>query len=225
MTAVLVVGAAMPVVRAAAADFALTAADSAAVARPDSLHTIVVKDSLGIPGTLEGQTTEQTPEEMKAMLQQMGASEVAGGTEWERKKNPKVAMLCSALLPGLGQTYNGRRLKVGLMVGFTTFYFGSAWNNWKRYEASNARLETLPPGSSAYKQADADAAFWKEEARTYLWWSGAVWVIGLLDSWIDAQLYDVREYTPPARVETSGLPSLGSPGSYVTIGFDLKFAK
>ena len=27
-------------------------------------------------------------------------------------------MLCHTLLPGLGQVYNGRRLKVGLMVGF-----------------------------------------------------------------------------------------------------------
>lgn len=225
MTAVLVAGAAMPVARAATADLALASADSAGVAPPDSLHTIVVKDSLGIPGTLKGQTTEQTPEEVKAMLQRMGESEVAGGTEWERKKNPKVAMLCSALLPGLGQTYNGRRLKVGLMVGFSYYYLSRTWLNWRSYEASIARRDTLTPGSSAYKQENARADFWKEEARTYLWWSGAVWLIGILDSWIDAQLYDVREYTPPARAETSGLPSSDAPGSYVTIGFDLKFMK
>ncbi len=223
VTAVLIAGAAMPVVRAAAGP-ARAAADSAAAA-PDSLHTIVVKDSLGIPGTLTGQTTAETPEEVKAMLERMGSSEVAGTTEWERKKNPKVAMLCSALLPGLGQTYNGRRLKVGLMVGFSYYYFSRTWLNWRSYEASIARRDTLPPGSSAYKQENQRADFWKEEARTYLWWSGAVWVVGLLDSWIDAQLYDVREYTPPAQPETSGLPSSGGPGSYVTIGFNLKFVK
>jgi len=158
---------------------------------------------------------------VKEMLRRMGSSEVAGRTEWERKKNPQVAMLCSALLPGLGQTYNGRRLKVGVMLGFTTFYVGSAWNNWKRYEASIARRDMLTPGSTAFVNENARADFWKEEARTYLWWSGAVWLIGILDSWIDAHLYDVREYTPPARPETSGLSSTGVPESYLTVGFTL----
>lgn len=222
VTAVLVAGALASPARDANA--APAGADSTAT-QPDSLRAIVVTDSLGIPGTLTGQTTEQSPEEVKAMLTRMGSSEVAGRTEWERKKNPKVAMLCSALLPGLGQTYNGRRLKVGVMVGFTSYYFGNAFLNWKHYEASNARLGTLDPASSAYKQEKQRADFWKEEARTYLWWSGAVWLIGLLDSWIDAQLYDVREYTPPAQPETSGLSAPGGPGSYVTVGFDLRFLK
>jgi hypothetical protein len=230
--AVLVAGAgpSTRVARAAQAPSDSVAADSAAAAvpvpaAPDSLRAIVVDDSLGIPGTLKGQTPAHDPAEVKAMLRRMGSSEVEGRTQWERKKNPKVAMLCSALLPGLGQTYNGRRLKVGLMVGFTSFYFGGAWNNYKRYEASIQRRDTLQPGTVAYANENARAEFWKEEARTYVWWSGAVWLIGILDSWIDAHLYDVREYTPPARPETSGLPSSGAPTSYVTIGFDLYFAK
>jgi hypothetical protein len=157
------------------------------------------------------------------MLERMGSSEVEGRTQWERKKNPKVAMLCSALLPGLGQTYNGRRLKVGIMVGFMTYYTANSWLNWRRYEASIARRDTLDPGSPAFQYESQRADFWKEEARTYLWWSGATWVIGILDSWIDAHLYDVREYTPPARPETSALSPSGSPVSYVTLEFGIDF--
>jgi hypothetical protein len=210
----------VPVARAQAGS-----ADSVVTAPPDSLRPVVVQDSLGIPGTLKGETVPpQDPEEMKRVLERMGSSEVEGSTEWERKKNPRVAMLCSALLPGLGQTYNGRRLKVGLMVGFTTFYVGSTWINWKRYQASIARRDTLEPGTTAYVNENQRAEFWKEEARTYLWWSGACWLIGILDSWIDAHLYDVLEYTPPAR-QALGLPESGVPVSYVTLEFGLDFSK
>ena len=112
-------------------------ADSVTIAAPDtsrtppsdSLHTITVKDSLGIPGTLHGQTVEPDPAAIKGTLQRMGSNEIEGRTQWERKKNPKVAMLCSTLLPGLGQTYNGRRLKVGLMVGFASYYYFNGWLN------------------------------------------------------------------------------------------------
>jgi Family of unknown function (DUF5683) len=217
---------AMPVVRVATAGtdtVTVSGADSTAATAPDSVRTLVVTDSLGVPGTLKGQAPAQDPVQVKEMLERMGSSEVAGRTEWERKKNPRVAMLCSALLPGLGQTYNGRRLKVGLMVGFTSFYFGNTFLNWKRYEASIARRDTLDPDSPAYQNENARADFWKEEARTYLWWSGAVWLIGILDSWIDAHLYDVREYTPPVRPETSGLSLGTSPTSYVTFQFDVEF--
>ncbi len=192
--------------------------DSAAA---DSLRAVVVDDSLGIPGTLKGQTTKESPEQMKETLRRMGSSEVEGSTEWERKKNPKVAMLCSALLPGLGQTYNGRRLKVGLMVGFSYYYFSRTWLNWKNYEASLVRRDAAAPGSITFLRENDNAEFYKEEARTFMWWSGAVWLIGILDSWIDAHIYDVREYTPPERPEVSGLTPTIAPARYVTIGFDL----
>jgi hypothetical protein len=38
--------------------------------------------------------------------------------------------------------------------------------------------------------------FHKEQTRDYAWWSGAVWIIGVLDAYIDAHLYDVRAYRP-----------------------------
>jgi hypothetical protein len=49
-----------------------------------------------------------------------------------------------------------------------------------------------------------------------------VWLIGILDSWIDAHLYDVREYTPPERAAVSALPASGESVSYLTVGFTLE---
>lgn len=207
--------------QAAATDTTAVRADTTAAAPVDSLRSITVTDSLGIPGTLKGKS-DYDPVEMKEILGRMGSSEVEGRTTWERKKNPRTAMICSMLLPGLGQTYNGRRLKVGLMVGFTSFYAGRMILNWKNYEAYTVERDQYTPGSFNYRQADQLAAFYKEEARTYMWWTGAVWLIGILDSWIDAHLYDVREYTPPPPPD-AGVPHTGGEVSYLTLGFGLSF--
>jgi hypothetical protein len=47
-------------------------------------------------------------------------------------------------------------------------------------------------------------------------------LLGLLDSWIDAHLYDVREYTPPPPPENN-VPATGDEVSYLTLGFKLSF--
>jgi hypothetical protein len=199
-------------------------ADSGAEVAPDSLRSVTIVDSLGVPGTLQG-VAAPDPARVKATLSRMGSSEIEGRTQWERKKNPKVAMLCSALLPGLGQTYNGRRLKVGVMVGFASYYMGNMWLNYRRYEMHLARRDAAPPGSGAFDFENDLADFYKEEARTYLWWSGAVWLLGLLDSWIDAHLYDVRSYTPPAPPESATPRAVNERTSYLTVGFGLEFSK
>lgn len=199
-------------------DSTAAGADSTAAAMADSLRAVAVTDSLGIPGTLKGQTLYD-PLEMKQTLMRMGSSEVAGRTTWERKKNPRTALICSMVLPGLGQTYNGRRLKVGLMVGFMSYYVGNMILSWHTYQEYDLQQSALVPGSLPYRQAGQLADFYKEEARTYLWWSGACWLIGLLDSWIDAHLYDVRAYTPPPPPESGAPRSGGGEVSYLTLGF------
>jgi hypothetical protein len=202
--------------------------DSAGVVVPDSTHTITVpRDSLGaaagVPGTLKG--TVINSDSTKAVLQRMSSSKAEGRTKWEQEKNPKIAMLCHTLLPGLGQVYNGRRLKVGLMVGFASYYYGNAWLNYKQWHLAESRRDLHEPGSTQYRTQDELAKFYEEEARTFLWWSGAVWLIGLLDSWIDAHLYDVRTYTPPAPPESQTPHASTVQTNYLTIGFTLERAK
>jgi hypothetical protein len=213
-------GPAMSRAQAVETDSTAAPADTLTTAPADSLRSITVTDSLGIPGTLKGQS-DYDPLKMKQTLGRMGSSEVVGRTTWERKKNPRTAIICSMLLPGLGQTYNGRRLKVGLMVGFTSFYAGRMILNWHSYQAYALERDQYTPGSFKYRQADQYAGFYKEEARTYMWWTGAVWLIGLLDSWIDAHLYDVREYTPPPP--KTEVPRTEDSVSYLTVGFGLSF--
>lgn len=207
----------------APADTTVAPADSARVAVPDTIRTIIIEDSLGVPGTLKGTTAD--PAETKAMLTRMGSKEIEGRTPWERKKNPKVAMLCHTLIPGLGQVYNGRRLKVAVMTGFATYYYGTTWLNYKKWKAAEVRRDQFAPGTEEYQFENQLAGFYKEEARTYLWWSGAVWLLGLIDSWIDAHLYDVRSYTPPAPAEGSTPRAVNERTNYLTMGFTLEWSK
>jgi hypothetical protein len=215
---------AAPVARAqlAAPDTTVAPIDTVRIAPPDTLRNITVHDSLGVRGTIKGQTD---PAKTKAILQQMGSNEVVGRTQWERRKNPKVAMLCHTLLPGLGQTYNGRRLKVGLMAGVASYYYGTTWLSYKKWKAAEFQREQFDPGSADYVRLNNVADFYKEEARTFLWWSGAVWLIGLVDSWIDAHLYDVRSYTPPSPPDSVTPTSMNERTNYLTLGFTLERSK
>ena len=47
----------------------------------------------------------------------------------------------------------------------------------------------------------------------------------MLDSWIDAHLYDVRSYTPPPPPEDAVPRAVNEHVSYLTLGFDLEFSK
>jgi len=185
-----------------------------------------VADSTNSGGT--GRTSVEDQEEIKESLTHIGRSEVPGQREWERKKVPKLAMLSSALLPGLGQVYNGRRLKVGVLVGFMSFYTGNVIINWQKHKYHEAQRDLLPEGTSAWNQQDLLSSFHEERAIDFMWWAGATWLIGILDAWIDAHLYDVRAYTPestdtgePATGASVGLRTDGKGSRYLmlSIGF------
>jgi hypothetical protein len=143
-----------------APDTTATAEPPVSEAVPDSIHAVTVTDSLGIPGTLKGQT-DYDPVKMKEILKRMGSSEVEGRTTWERKKNPRTAMLCSALLPGLGQTYNGRRLKVGVMVGVASYYMGNMVLNWHSTRRTTSSTSSRFRGRRSF----ALPASWRSSTR------------------------------------------------------------
>ncbi len=143
-----------------------------------------------------GERKEIRRREIKGEMARVGREEVPGLRRWEREKSPKVAMVSSMLLPGLGQLYNGRRLKTMIAVGVFSYYLGTAWFEEKKAQEYLVTRDMLPPNTIVWKNQDILYQFHKENAVTYLWWSGAAWLITVLDAYVDAHLYDVRAVTP-----------------------------
>ena len=157
---------------------------------------------------------------MKAALGRMSNEEVEGEYDWQRRKNPKVAMYSSMLLPGLGQLYNGRRIKVAVAAGAFSYYFGNIILNKRKAEFFEAQRNQFATGSDDWNDLNRFVDFYKEEARTFVWWSGLVWLLALVDSWIDAHLYDIRAYTPPALDSPSSAGFPNDKIEYLSLEFE-----
>ena len=170
-------------------------------------------DSVRTPAREPAGAAEQ--EQLKQTLTAIGRREVPGDREWERRKIPRVAMLSSAILPGLGQVYNGRRIKVAVMVGFMSFYTGNIILNWRQHKLHEAQRDLHEEGTSAWEHEDGLSEFFEERAIDFVWWAGGTWLIGVLDAWIDAHLYDIRAYSPESQE-----PVEGAAGARLGIGAD-----
>jgi hypothetical protein len=138
----------------------------------------------------------RTATELKEAMAIAGSVELSGLHQWERQKSAKVAVISSMVLPGLGQAYNGRQWKAAIFLGLFTFYAGNAWVEHQTSEHFLTARDTFPPGSFLWNAADEFYQFHKANATDYLWWSGAVWFIGMLDAFVDAHLFDIRAVDP-----------------------------
>ncbi len=117
------------------------------------------------------------------------------------------------VLPGLGQLYNGRRLKVVLAAGGFGYLITRAWLENKQAQEYLAVRDESDPGSIDYQNADILYNFHKDNSITFVWWSGAVWLIQVLDAFVDAHLYDVRAVTPTVMRGTDNT-------QYLALSFD-----
>ncbi|MDH3217023.1 MAG: DUF5683 domain-containing protein [Candidatus Krumholzibacteria bacterium] len=148
------------------------------------------------PAQVDTAPSVQSARELKSTMRRVGAEEVSALRRWQRTKSPRVAIFSNMLLPGLGQLYNGRRWKTAVMVGFATYYGGSAWVEHRKSEARRVKRDRLTSGSLEWQQQNLFYEFHKENSIDFVWWSGAVWLIGVLDAFVDAHLYDVRSVDP-----------------------------
>lgn len=146
--------------------------------------------------TLRLDKEEKRREAIKSEMARVAGPEVPAEKEWERQKSPTVAMVSSMVLPGLGQLYNGRRIKTAIAAGTFTYYLGKAWLEQKKSQEHLRARDALPDSTTAWANEDIYYEFYKESAIDYVWWSGAVWLITVLDAFVDAHLYDVRAVTP-----------------------------
>lgn len=91
----------------------------------------------------------------------IGISQEEGYIDSSKVRNPKLAWKL-ALIPGLGQLYNGKYLKA---VGFSAggYIAASRFNQYRKNNSIELR-------------------------NTYSWWIIGLYVFSMLDAYVDAQL-------------------------------------
>jgi hypothetical protein len=163
-------------------------------------------------------------EQIKELLARETGEPDIEGTTWKRRKNPRTAMLCALLFPGLGQIYNERALKAAIAFGVETFYLMNVLHNYRTaddwLEKRDGYEQYIPcsPGSEELCQnpdwSNANAWYeeYKERTIDWIWWTSGVLLIVMLDAYVDAHLHDMR-----FRVETAR--TAGGSGLAVVVDF------
>jgi hypothetical protein len=148
--------------------------------------------------TLTEETLEPvwTKEELKDALERQSRGIAEDGKTWKNTKNPRMAMLCALLVPGLGQIYNERPLKALIAFGAETFYLSGIVLN-KRYAERRRNIRDRydyenPAEREQWLYHDTWAIEYDERAQDWMWWSAGIIAIVVLDAYVDAHLHDMR---------------------------------
>lgn len=113
------------------------------------------------------------------------------------KKSPWLAVLFSAAMPGAGQFYNQSYWKVPIFVGLTAYLGYEYFDNNKTYrnyrDQYAASQNIYPPYGDLSLQSLRE--FYRNQRDDFLWYFIIVYVVNLVDAYIDAHLFDfnVRE--------------------------------
>ncbi len=103
-------------------------------------------------------------------------------------KNPKKAFYYS-LVPGLGQAYNEKWLKSLIIISLELVSYKSWRNNIYIY--SNYEQKDYPLKKHRYL----------EKRNKYAWWLGIIYVYGMIDSIVDAHLYEFNKLMEESIIE------------------------
>lgn len=147
------------------------------------------------------------------------------------------AALYSAILPGLGQAYNGKYWKIPIVYAAigTSGYFIYYWYDYydelraaylARTDANPATIDEL----YAFIPSDDILLQYVEQSKQYLDLmvviTAGVYALNIIDAIVDAHLYafdisdDLSMQVSPAYLPAHGMQSMGSGG----VGLQLKFS-
>lgn len=101
-------------------------------------------------------------------------------------------MLLSAVLPGAGQFYNESYWKIPVILGLGS-YWGYEWvqmnNELITYKSkySESLVKFPPSGNDKYKNL---RDFYRSERDKFAWYLGILYVLNIVDAYVDASLFD-----------------------------------
>ena len=117
--------------------------------------------------------------------------------KFSMKKSPWLAVLFSAVVPGLGQVYNQSYWKVPLILGLTGYLGYQFYDNYKKYKDYSNQYAASQTPEKPYGDLNLQELreFYRNQRDDFVWYFTIVYVVNLVDAYIDAHLFDfdVRE--------------------------------
>ncbi len=145
------------------------------------------------PATQDSLAEQQTDTLRAAPAIPLGvtATRVDTVRKYHPTKSAGLAMLFSAVVPGLGQAYNESYWKVPLVVGLGT-YFAIEWLHYNHvyHDYGDQYLASLSqtPGGNGDLQSLRE--FYRDQRDTFTWYIAILYFANIADAYVDASLYD-----------------------------------
>jgi len=112
--------------------------------------------------------------------------------KFKMKKSPLKAVLFSLVFPGAGQYYNESYWKIPVILGLSAYFGYEYFRNNKLYRENrdlyrHSQTPVNPEGNLNYKVL---REFYRNQRDDFLWYSIIVYVLNLVDAYVDAHLFD-----------------------------------
>ena len=108
------------------------------------------------------------------------------------KKNPWIAVLLSAAIPGAGQFYNQSYWKVPVLIGLTAYFGYEYYDQDKQFrnyrdQYSASQNQQFPDGDPNLKTL---REFYRSQRDEFTWYFMITYFVNLVDAYVDAHLFD-----------------------------------
>jgi hypothetical protein len=126
-------------------------------------------------------------------------------TKFRMKKSPWLAVLQSALVPGLGQLYNESYWKIPIIAGLVGYLGYEVYANNKKFLDYRDRYAASQTPENQYGDLSLQTLrnFYRDQRDEFIWFLAIVYVLNLVDAYVDAHLFDfdIREQ----KLESQGV--------------------
>jgi hypothetical protein len=112
--------------------------------------------------------------------------------KFSMRKSPTKAVLFSLVIPGAGQFYNESYWKIpiiGGLIGYFGYEYFRQNNLYKDYRDRYAESQS-PQNPSGDVSLKVLREFYRDQRDDFVWYFTIVYVLNLVDAYIDAHLFD-----------------------------------
>jgi hypothetical protein len=112
--------------------------------------------------------------------------------KFRMKKSPWLAVLFSGVVPGFGQVYNQSYWKVPIILGLAGYLSYEIFDNHKKYKDYRNQYAATQTPENPYGDENLKTLreFYRDQRDDFIWYFTIVYVINLVDAYVDAHLFD-----------------------------------